>query len=465
MLKENTKKKLNVLWTVLFCLALTLFILTFAIALPIYGRFFYYLQIDALELDRQSGFTFSQIKRAYDEVLNFCTLPWVKQFSAGSLKFSEEGAAHFADCKVLFNLNFAVLTISFAATAVFVVLHKCKVIALQKIKGHRPYIISAAAAILLPLVVMLLVASVSFDKAFEAFHAVFFPGKENWQFNPYEDEIILVMPQEFFANCAVIIAAAMIGFSAALVAADFALIKREKQKRTRPAEFYLFTALIIAETGVYIAFNTITFAFNKDTNAIKYFGILTCFTVAVVNCFSNRKDCFFVAGAMLFTAIADLFLLMLDGYSECGVGAFIVVQLLYFARIYYAHGKKPWISGAVRIGIAAMIIIILAATGKLNLLTALTAFYLTQIVANIVDSAFIIKYSKRNILFFIGLILFLCCDLCVGLFNFSEVGITLPAALEKVIAPAIWLFYLPSQVLITISAGANEKQRLIKNVD
>ena len=65
------------------------------------------------------------------------------------------------------------------------------------------------------------------------------------------------------------------------------------------------------------------------------------------------------------------------------------------------------------------------------------------------------RVPKRNILFFIGLILFLCCDLCVGLFNFSEVGITLPAALEKVIAPAMWLFYLPSQVLITISAGAN----------
>ena len=48
-------------------------------------------------------------------------------------------------------------------------------------------------------------AAIDFDEAFKIFHAIFFPGKDNWLFNPYTDEIITAMPQEFFMNCAILI--------------------------------------------------------------------------------------------------------------------------------------------------------------------------------------------------------------------------------------------------------------------
>ena len=39
---------------------------------------------------------------------------------------------------------------------------------------------------------------------------IFFPGKDNWLFNPSTDQIIRVMPQEFFRNCAILIGASLL---------------------------------------------------------------------------------------------------------------------------------------------------------------------------------------------------------------------------------------------------------------
>lgn len=216
----------NKVLTIVFAVCLVLFMLTVCIGLPIYCRFFYYIQIKTLKLEETTGFSYDVIKTAYDEVLDFCVLPWA-EFGTGDLKHSAEGAAHFADCKVLFNLNFAVLAVSGAALALLLILQKCNKCELLKLKGHRVYFWSAIVAVALP-VVLGLVISIDFDKAFEIFHAIFFPGKTNWVFDPRTDEIILVMPQEFFMNCAIIIGAGLVTFSAALIATD--VIKRRTEK-------------------------------------------------------------------------------------------------------------------------------------------------------------------------------------------------------------------------------------------
>lgn len=62
--------------SILFAIALGLLIITFSIGLPIYLRFFYYLHIPALNLEQTSGYTYAQIKTAYDQVLNYLTLPF-----------------------------------------------------------------------------------------------------------------------------------------------------------------------------------------------------------------------------------------------------------------------------------------------------------------------------------------------------------------------------------------------------
>ena len=53
-------------------------------------------------------------------------------------------------------------------------------------------------------------AATDFDRAFAVFHGIFFPGKENWLFDPATDPVILLLPEEFFRNCAIAIAASLL---------------------------------------------------------------------------------------------------------------------------------------------------------------------------------------------------------------------------------------------------------------
>ena len=63
-------------------------------------------------------------------------------------------------------------------------------------------------------------AAVDFDRFFTLFHAVFFPGKDNWLFHPRLDPVILILPQEFFRNCAILILAVLLAVCTTLIVRD-----------------------------------------------------------------------------------------------------------------------------------------------------------------------------------------------------------------------------------------------------
>ena len=201
MKKLNELK--NKLISVLFMISVLILILSFSIGLPIYCRPFYYAHIDALDLPQQSGYTKEQIITAYDEVLDYLTLP-NKEFSAGCMKYSQSGADHFADCKALFDLNISCFIVSAAVLILLLVLKRKLKIDTFRLGRFHALQVSATLTILVPMVVGGL-ATINFHKAFVLFHSVFFPGKTNWLFDPYTDEIINVMPVEFFMNCAILI--------------------------------------------------------------------------------------------------------------------------------------------------------------------------------------------------------------------------------------------------------------------
>ena len=80
------------------------------------------------------------------------------------------------------------------------------------------------------MLLIIIIAIAGFDNSFQAFHAIFFPGKDNWVFSASKDEIIRVMPQQFFMNCAIIIAVGLIAFASALIAADLIIKYKAKGK-------------------------------------------------------------------------------------------------------------------------------------------------------------------------------------------------------------------------------------------
>ena len=43
------------------------------------------------------------------------------------------------------------------------------------------------------------------------FHGSFFPGKDNWLFDPAADPVIVLLPEEFFRNCAIAIGVSLLG--------------------------------------------------------------------------------------------------------------------------------------------------------------------------------------------------------------------------------------------------------------
>ncbi len=232
-MNSKRKKTIDITLTVVFVVVLVLFMLTFSIGLPIYCRFFYYIQIKTLKLSNKAAAygidaDYKDIKTAYDQILDFCTLP-NRPFKSGIFKMSESGISHFADCKKLFDLNLAVMLVSGAITLALVLLNRFKVITLNRPMSHRAYLLSAIIALALPLIIGAL-AALNFDKAFEIFHGIFFPGKTNWTFDPWEDQIITVMPEEFFMNCAIIIGVGLVAFSGALIAADLILHYKERKR-------------------------------------------------------------------------------------------------------------------------------------------------------------------------------------------------------------------------------------------
>jgi integral membrane protein (TIGR01906 family) len=195
---------------VVFAAALMLSVLTVSIGLPIYIRPFYYAHIDALALER-SGFTAQQIRTAYDQVMDYLTLPG-QEFGTGELAYSPQGKDHFVDCKVLFDLNATVLAASILC-AVFIFALRRRL----HLPSLRPAVFCAGIGSLAVPVVVGGLAAVDFESAFVIFHRIFFPGKDNWIFDYRADQIILVLPQEFFRNCAIFIGVGLLALSAGLI--------------------------------------------------------------------------------------------------------------------------------------------------------------------------------------------------------------------------------------------------------
>ena len=194
------------LLSILCALCVFFFLLTAAIGLPIYIRPFYYAHIEAFDLPARSGYTAEEIRAAYDEVLDYLTLPG-KEFSTGVLPHSAEGKAHFEDCKVLFDLNASILAGSGLVLAVLFFMRKKW--GPYRIGKHSAPFWAAVLSVTAPMIIGAL-AALDFDRAFVIFHSIFFPGKTNWVFDWYADPIIRVLPQEFFMDCAILIGLGLI---------------------------------------------------------------------------------------------------------------------------------------------------------------------------------------------------------------------------------------------------------------
>ena len=197
------------------CAALTL--LTAAVAVPILYRPFYYAHIGPLKLEERTGLTEDEIKTAFNEMLDYCL--GAEEFSTGVLKWSESGKAHFTDVRVLFLLDLRALGASLVLLAAVLLYARSSGRTPARPLGRGPAFWAGAGLGGAFLLVGGL-AALDFDRAFVVFHALFFPGKDNWLFDPQVDQIINILPQEFFRSCAILILALLALGCAALILWD-----------------------------------------------------------------------------------------------------------------------------------------------------------------------------------------------------------------------------------------------------
>lgn len=189
-------------YTIALMIALMALTLSVAIAVPLLWRGFYYLHIDALGLPDKTGWTAEEIRYGFDEMMDYCVFH--SEFGTGVMKWSEEGKAHFADCEVLFRMEFTALALSLAAALLLWSMRR--EYGAVSFGGRGP--LFWAGSLLAGLFVVIGgLGALDFDRTFVIFHSLFFPGKSNWIFDWRVDEIILVLPQVVFRNYAILIVA------------------------------------------------------------------------------------------------------------------------------------------------------------------------------------------------------------------------------------------------------------------
>ena len=209
---------------------------------------------------------------------------------------------------------------------------------------------------------------------------------------------------------------------------------------------------------------------------IKFMVIILCFCYALFAKRSADKSILFLMKAALcFTVISDLLILILDVYFY-GVLTFIIVQQLYGVRISMENmlirerynSNMIWRSFIQRfllqLAISFSICGILVFSGvALEPLLIASVFYFTSIVVNTFNAVKItISYPgyPRMRMFAIGMLLFLLCDINVGLFNISGF-INIPTSTYSVIngisSILMWTFYAPSQVILALSTRSAMK--------
>lgn len=225
------------------------------------------------------------------------------------------------------------------------------------------------------------------------------------------------------------------------------------KKKSIPLILFILIHLILY-LFIY-AFKIIT---GKTETIADYIVVISCFLFSLVYFIIKRNSntLIFVI-AFLFTILADTNLLILDDNYELGILAFIIVQFAYFWYILKNMYTKDNYSYLIAIRLITIVIGVIASlivqTNKL--LVCLVIIYISNLVINLIIS---IIPRKRNLLFSLGLFLFLLCDICVGCYNIGDIidiidisNTSLFYKIANLPFNIAWLFYHPSQVLLAIS--------------
>ena len=222
--------------------------------------------------------------------------------------------------------------------------------------------------------------------------------------------------------------------------------------RKRPTLAVLIGIFLGVETMLGILFQT---GFGNGAYLRYATVVLACLFCIL---FAERTwDYLLIQLALIATVFADFFLVLPPSPNQLpGMLCFSVAQLSYAAYLAYSESRphhlriQLWSRGILSV---VALIVTVAVLGKgADAVALISMFYYINLILNLV---FAWTQIPHRILMAVGLTLFLCCDTVIGLaFLDGYLPVDKTAVLYRLIHPDFdlaWAFYLPSQMLLSIS--------------
>ena len=190
----------------------------------------------------------------------------------------------------------------------------------------------------------------------------------------------------------------------------------------------------------------------------EYALVVLCFLFACVHR-TRDLDGLLALLALAFTAGADLFLVALsEAQWVPGMAVFCFAQLFWALRLFCMEaGRRRFVHGltwALLCG-TLLIVAVIAARGADPVLV-LAAVYASFLLTTV----FFSWLTPENLLFTLGMTLFLGCDLFVAVNNAALYldlsAMPLLKTLYDIPFNMMWLFYAPSQMLLALSSAGGE---------
>ena len=220
--------------------------------------------------------------------------------------------------------------------------------------------------------------------------------------------------------------------------------------------------------GIFLTFELILYIliFTAKSNIVTYSmwaSVILAFVYALslLKWYKNG----WIVFALFSTIFADYFLIVSNQQQQSiAMTFFLMTQVSYAIWILMKekdvrHRVSHAIIHAV-VTIIAVIVTFVVLQDKVDYLSVISVVYFANLMVNLTLSCVHFRY---NWILSIGLLLFLCCDIVIGLNCAIGVYISVPSTsiLYRIaFAPFNlgWVFYLPSQVLIACSSLQHKRK-------
>lgn len=171
-----------------------------------------------------------------------------------------------------------------------------------------------------------------------------------------------------------------------------------------------------------------------------------------------RVDLFILTAAFFFNTLADVFLILVTpAMPISAMLCFSVVAALYFLLILFSTESKESVRIHIFVRLALLTVMLFVTLGVLgeavDFLAVISVLYFTNLILNIIFSALL---GPGRILLTVGLVFFAVCDVFVGFSMMGEYLSISEGTFAYFLAHpgfnAAWLFYVPAQLFLALSA-------------